>query len=136
MMRCLSIWRWRIRPRLQRCRRALAYAMGRLSPDDAQWLLIDCQPIAGWYPLTTLCEGDVFGLAADRYGDAADALAPYIPAACERVAGKWETPCDDGWHARNWAIEIALEYAAQDGVLIKDNEDNPGQSQPEESAHV
>jgi hypothetical protein len=43
MMRALSRYRYRIANQLHRLRRALAYATGRLSTDDAQDIILDCR---------------------------------------------------------------------------------------------
>jgi hypothetical protein len=107
----------------RRWRRAFAYATGRLSRDDAQWILIDCTSPAGWHTLTLLATGDVRDMAVEMYGDVAQALDPYLDGACENVACKWDTPGDDVWHARQWALDKAIEWAAEDGIhLASDSE--------------
>jgi len=55
-------------------------------------------------------------MAVERYGDQARVLNDYLPGACATVANKWDSPGDDRWHARNWALEIALDAAGQDGI--------------------
>lgn len=112
------LWRYQLCSRWQRLCRAFNYATARLSQDDAQTITLDCQPAAGWYPLTILTEEDVFEMAADIHGDAADTLAPYIPGACSYVGRKWETPGDDYWHARRWALDVVQDWAAQDGIVL------------------
>jgi hypothetical protein len=117
MNRRLSALRWRIFQRWQRLRRAVAYAAGRLSQDGAQSIILDCRPPAGWYPLMTLSPEDVRAMAADLYGDVA-ALDPYLDGACESVARKWDDPRDDHWRARQWALELVLQDAAADGIVL------------------
>ncbi|MDD4616725.1 MAG: hypothetical protein PHW76_06400 [Alphaproteobacteria bacterium] len=118
MTTSLSLWSYRLHCRWKRLCRAFDYATAQLSQNDAQTLIMDCQPLAGWYPLMVLTEDDVFEMAADLHGDAADALAPYIPGACDYVGRKWEASGDDYWHARHWALEIAQEWVAQEGVAV------------------
>ena len=91
--------------------------LGRLSQDDAQSIILDCRLPAGWYPLMTLSPDDVHDMAIDLYGDAAHTLDPYLHGACECVARKWDQSGDDHWHAREWALDLALQGAAQDGIV-------------------
>ena len=112
------LWRYyQYRFRWHRFYRAFRYAMARLSQDDAQTIIRDCQSSAGWYPLMILTEKDVFEMAADIHGDAADALAPYIPGACDYVGSKWESPGDGYWYALRLALDVVQDGAALDGVF-------------------
>lgn len=125
MKRPFSAWRWRMLQRWQRLRRAVAYATGRLSQDDAQSIILDCRLPAGWYPLMTLSPDDVQDMAIGLYGDAALPLRPYLHGACECVARKWDQPGDEHWHAREWALDLALQGAAQDGIVLTLLDDTP-----------
>jgi len=106
----------------QRLRRAYAYATGRLSADDAQTILIECQDSAGWYPLSTLCTDDLFDHAIATHGDPALKIKPYLPAACEYVSRKWEAG-DDYYSPLDFAFDTARDYAAQDGIDLGETED-------------
>ena len=118
MMRTLSCYRYRIANRLHLLRRALAYATGQLSADDAQDIILDCRDAAGWYPLMILTCQNVMDDAIDEYGDPARALENYLPAACAQVARKWECYGDEYANACSWALDTAKEYAAQDGLHL------------------
>jgi hypothetical protein len=118
MNRSLFTLRWQILHRWRRIRRAVAYAGGRLSEDDAQSIILDCRLPAGWYPLMTLSPDDVREMATGLYGDAVHALDPYLDGACECVARKWDHTGDEHWHAREWALDLALQGAAQDGIVL------------------
>ena len=118
-----------MRYRYQRLRRAFAYATGRLSPGEAQTILIECQDYAGWYPLNTLCVDDLLAHAACLHGDNAHLLKPYLDPACERTARKWD--CGDELNiALDFALELAREYAAVDGIDVNEDQ-NVSRSQPE-----
>ena len=127
--------RWQMHDRWQRLLRAIAYASGRLSEDAAQTIILDCRDTAGWYPLLTLSPEDVLETAIGRYGDPALALKPYLPAACEYVARKWDAG-DDCWNAHDWALDIALEFAAQDGIELEKTEEDPTPNPEGEQDHA
>lgn len=123
--RRLFTLRWQIRFRCRKIRRALRYAAGHLSQNDAALIVLDCEHAARSYPLVTLSPDDVLDMAIERYGDQAHALNDYLPGACATVANKWDSPGDDRWHAQNWAFEIALDAAAQDGIAMTPLENRP-----------
>ena len=127
MRRPLSTWPWLIREHSQRLRRAFAYATGRLTADDAQIIMIDCRYAAGWYSLMTITPANVLNLAITRYGDPAHLLKPYVAAACDYTERKWEVG-DHTYCALDFALDAALEWAAQDGIDIASD---PEASQPE-----
>jgi hypothetical protein len=130
MIRRLSNLGFRLRYSYQRLHRAFAYASGRLSPGEAQTILIECQDYAGWYPLNTLCVEDLLSHAACLHGDNAQLLTPYLRDACERVSRKWDSG-DDLNIAFDLALETAAGYAAHDGVTLEDEDRNVSRSQPE-----
>ena len=68
---------------------------------------------------------DVRDMARDLYGDAAHALAPYLHGACADVERKWDQSGDDYWHARDWALDLARQGAAQDGIVLSLLDDTP-----------
>jgi hypothetical protein len=117
VMRTLSCYRYRMANQLHRLRRALAYATGQLSSDDAQDIILDCREDAGWYLLMVITPEDVLGLAISRYGDTARALKPYLAAACGYVSRKWDAG-DDYYAALDFALDQACDYASQDGIEI------------------
>ncbi len=122
--RRLFALRWRIRHRLQRAKRAFAYAAGTLSAGQAQDIIADCEFVAGCFSLMLLTSQDIMDMAIAEYGDRAHALKDYLPGACAHVAGKWECYGDETWHARGWALRTAKESAAQDGLhLVSETED-------------
>jgi hypothetical protein len=120
MMRTLSCYRYRIANRLHRLRRALAYATGRLSPDDAQDIILDCRDTAGWYLLMVITPDDVLARGIDLKGEGAHDLKPYLAAACGYVSRKWEAG-DDYYAALDWALDQACDYANQDGIEIDED---------------
>ncbi len=135
MIRSLLILRFTIRSRYERLRRALAYARGRLSSDDAQQVILDCRDAAGWYPLMTLTPGDVLDIAISRHGDPALSLKHYLPAACEYAARKWENG-DAYYYALDFALDTAVEFAAQDGIQIDKSEENLTPNSEGEQGHA
>jgi hypothetical protein len=128
--------RWRIRHRLQHIKLAFGYAAGTLSADQAQDIIADCEDVCGRFSLMTLSTRDVMDMAIGEYGDAALDLARYLPAACARVAGKWESYGDEYWHAKDWALQIARDSAAQDGIKLEDAQDISNPSHEGESVHA
>ncbi len=106
----------------RKIRRAFHYAIGGLSPEDAGRIILDCEDIAEAYPLMVLTARRVGEIANERYGDQAAALDCYLAPACAKVANIWE-PGDDIWFASNWALENAVEYAAQDGITLAEDEE-------------
>ncbi len=120
--RSLFALRWRLHLRGQKIRRAFHYAIGGLSQEDAERIILDCEDITEVYPLMVLTARRVREIANERYGDRAAALNGYLAAACAKVANKWE-PGDGIWDAREWALENALLYAAEDGITLVEDEE-------------
>ena len=116
--RALFVWRFRHQERWARLMRGLAYAFGRpLAEDDLHALRVEMNERLGYYPIMTLATEDVLEEARSQYGDEeANKLSPYLDAACERVARKWES--DAFGAAVDWALENALAYAADDGITL------------------
>lgn len=135
MIRSLSALRFTIRSRYEHLRRALAYAKGRLSSDDAQQVILDCRDTAGWYPLMTLAPGDVLDIAISRHGDPALSLKPYLPAACEYAARKWENG-DAYYDALDFALDTAREFAAHDGIDLDKAKDDSTPNPEGEQDHA
>jgi len=103
--------------RLAQWRRAWRYAIGRLSADDAQRMMLDCRDPAGWHPLLVLTVEDTLEQALEELADHPE-LPHLIAAGCARVGVKWESNDDQLWEARRWAISLAREYAADEGITL------------------
>jgi hypothetical protein len=120
----LDLWRYRVEARAKRLSRAWRYFTGRISADDAQSIMFDCERPAGCHPLLTLCVEDVLAEARETFVDPPE-LPRLIADGCERVGDKWESHNDELYEARRWAIELAEEYAANEGItLVRLGEDD------------
>ncbi|HTV33799.1 MAG TPA: hypothetical protein VME69_11970 [Methylocella sp.] len=77
----ISLYLYRLRSKWRRLRRAVLYAKGRLSQDDAQDLLLDCCAPAGWHPLLILSVDDTLEEALEtcRVGGGAHRRAHLRP---------------------------------------------------------
>lgn len=122
--RRISAFRWWVRDRRYRAgyrlaqwRQAWRYAIGRLSADDAQRLILDCRYRAGWHSLLVLTVEDTLEQALEDIVDHPE-LPCLIAAGCARVGIKWEANDDQLWEARRWAIDLAKEYAADEGIAL------------------
>ena len=132
--RRLSSWTYRMGTRLKRFRRACAYAAGNLSRDEAQWMIIDCEDRAGWYPLLVLSAEDALERAREIFVDHSD-LSSLIAEGCAKVRRKWESYGDEISHAIEWAIDNAEEFAASEDIIFvrrEDEEDATAESGGEE----
>ena len=117
------IWRYRLATSAQRLRLAWRYAVGRLSQDDAQYLMLECRTRAGWYPLLILSVDETLAQARENY-TYHPALAQLIDSrACARVGQKWEDYGEAIHEARRWAIEVAADYARQLNIALVPWED-------------
>lgn len=116
-------WRFRVRSRLARLSRAWAYFRGSLSADAAQRIMFDCEYPAGWHPLLVLTVEDTLAEAREVLADHSD-LPRLINDGCARVASKWESYNDELYEARRWAIDLAADYAAAEGVALARLEDD------------
>jgi hypothetical protein len=131
LARRLSALRWQFQDRCQRVKRAFYYAADRLSFEDANDIMLDCERPARSYPLMILTPGSVLDMAIERFDAQAHRLQPYLADACAYVAHKWDPPGDDYWHLRDWALDTALEAAAQDGVTLSERaEENEDHANP------
>jgi hypothetical protein len=109
--------RYRAGYRLAQWRRAWRYAIDGLSPDDAQRMMLDCRFPAGWHPLLVLTVEDTLEQARGELTDHPE-LPRLLADGCARVADKWESYNDELWEARRWAIGLAKEYAADEGITL------------------
>jgi hypothetical protein len=122
--RTASTFRWWVRDRRYRAgyrlaqwRRAWRYAIDGLSPNDAQRMMLDCRGPAGWHPLLVLTVEDTLEQAREELADHPE-LPRLIADGCARVGDKWESYNDELWEARRWAIGLAREYAADEGITL------------------
>jgi hypothetical protein len=113
----LDLWCYRAKNRAKRLSRAWRYFMGRLSANDAQWIMFECERPAGYHPLLTLTVEETLAQARETFADHPE-LPRLIADGCERIGGKWDSHNDDLWEARRWAIELAEEYAAREGIAL------------------
>jgi hypothetical protein len=113
----LDLWRYRTKDRAGRLYRAWCYFTSRLSADDAQRIMFECERPAGWHPLLTLCVDDVLEEARETFADHPE-LPRLIADGCARVGSRWESHNDDLYEARRWAIELAEEYATEEGITF------------------
>lgn len=109
--RPLSALPHRARSLGKRLLRAWRYAFQTLSEDDAQTIILDCEPPAGWRALLTLADAGVLEQARTLYADH-PALKMLVAEACTHVARKWENHSDDLHHAECWALDLVSQYAA------------------------
>jgi hypothetical protein len=109
--------RYRTAAGLRRLARAWGYFTGRLGADDAQRIMLDCEPAAGRYPLLILAVEDTLQEAREIFADHPE-LPRLIAGGCAGVAHKWESHNDELYTARGWAIGIALRFAAQEGIRL------------------
>lgn len=114
----LSVPPLRIRTRLQRLARAWRYVTGRLTEDDAQDIFLECESIAGWRPLVTLCVNDILEEAHTRFHDH-PALPELAATACAHVARKWQSGGDQLDQAQAWAVDLMEEWAAEMCIELK-----------------
>jgi hypothetical protein len=118
--------RYRSGSRLSRCSRAWRYAAERLSADDAQRMMLDCRYPAGWHLLLVLTVEDTLQQARQEIAEHPD-LARLVADGCARVGDKWEPYHGELLEARCWAINLAKNYAADEGitlVLLDDGHDS------------
>ena len=79
--------------------------------------MLDCRHPAGWHPLLVLTVEDTLEQAREDLADHPD-LPRLIADACARVGDKWESYNDQLWEARHWAINLAKNYAAEEGLTL------------------
>lgn len=119
-------YQYRCGVRLSRWTRAWRYAAGQLSADDAQQLTLDCRYPAGWHPLLVLTVEDTLEQAREDLADHPD-LPRLVADGCARVGDKWEPYYGELLEGRCWAINLAKNYAADEGItfVLLDDEHDP-----------
>ena len=114
---CARVRYYRVCHRLARWRRGWRYAVGRLSADEAQRLMLDCRYPAGWHPLLVLTVEDTLEQAREEIADHPD-LSRLVADGCARVGDKWEPYYGELLEARCWAINLAKNYAVDEGITL------------------
>lgn len=109
--------RSRLRSRLERWQRALAYARDRMSEEQARRIFSDCQHPAGWFPLMVLSADDVLEDARAFWNEHPD-LPRLARDAADRVSQKWDDHGDSYSAATEWALEKVEEYAEAEGIKL------------------
>jgi hypothetical protein len=120
LRRFLAWFRFRrflVERRFKRFHHAWCYAIGSLSGDDAQDIMLDCREAAGWHPLIILTVEDTLEQALEIFENHPD-LRRLIEEGCARVERKWESYGDELYEARRWAIEIAEGYAIDEDIAL------------------
>jgi hypothetical protein len=115
-------FRYRCRARLAHILRAWGYVVGRLSTDDARRIILDCRGLAGWHPLLVLKVEDTLEQVREEFVDHPE-LPRLIADACFHVGDRWTCSGDELWQARRGAIDVALRYAADEGIVLVRLED-------------
>jgi hypothetical protein len=118
--------RYRCGAGLSRWTRAWRYAAGRLSANEAQRLMLDCRYPAGWHPLLVLTVEDTLQQTREEIADHPD-LPRLVAHGCARVGDKWEPYYGELLEARCWAINLAKNYAADEGItfVLRNDEHDP-----------
>jgi hypothetical protein len=109
--------RYRTAVGFKRLARAWGYFTGRLRADDAQRIMLDCEPAARRYPLLILTVEDTLREAREIFADHPE-LPRLIAGGCADVARKWESHNDELYTARGWAIGLAIRYATEEGIRL------------------
>jgi hypothetical protein len=109
--------RYRCGAGLGRWTRAWRYAAGWLSADEAQRLMLDCRYPAGWHPLLVLTVEDALEQAREEIAEHPD-LPRLVADGCARVGAKWEPYYGELLEARCWAINLAKNYAVDEGITF------------------
>jgi len=119
-------WRWsRVGRRAAQFGRGWRYATSRLTRDDALEMLWDSEQVAGLFSLESFDQESVLESATERCGEHA-ALPDLVARACRRVASKWNSDGETRGAAEDWALDLVAEYAAADGIELKDSWDFDG----------
>lgn len=80
-------------------------------------MILNCQDPAGWYPLIVLTVEDTLEHAREMFHEHPE-LERLIADGCARVGHKWEDFGDTLYEARRWAIDVAQDYAANEGFVL------------------
>lgn len=113
--------RFRARIKLRRYRRALAYARHKLTHEQALDLLYEAQEIAACWALETIDAEGVLIEAREQWEDHPE-FARLAEEAASRVASKWDSSGDMAYEARGSALDLFKEYAAMEGITLKEKE--------------
>jgi hypothetical protein len=112
----ILIAKYRLRSKIQRYRLAIAYALDRIDPNQANEIICDCQPAAGWFPLETFSVEVCLQMALDCYWQDHPDLKSLVQSACERVASKWSSDGHATDVAEDWALDLVGDFARARGI--------------------
>ena len=85
-------------------------------------MMFDCRYPAGWHPLLVLTVEDALEQAREELADHPE-LSRLIADGCACAADKWGSYNDELWEAQRWAISLAKEYAAEEGITLNSLEE-------------
>jgi hypothetical protein len=111
-----SIAKYRLRSTIRRYRLAIAYARDRIDPVQANEIIYDCQPTAGWFPLEGFSIDGCLETALDCHWQSHPELENLVRSACAHVAGKWESDGHAAAAAEDWALDLVAEFAQARGI--------------------
>ena len=117
-----SMLKYHLRSRYQRVRRAVRYALGRTTPDDAWSFYLECEDITGYHGLEGISENTVLEQCIERYGDMPE-LPRLVAEACSYVSRKWHSSGDTCSAAEDWAFELIRQNAIDENVVLVDSWD-------------
>lgn len=118
----INIELYRLQQHLSRWQRAWAYATDRMTKDQASQMAYDCQAPAGSFSLISLDVDGVLEDASNTYMDHPD-LERLCAEAVQRVASKFDDYTEVRSSCSDWALDLVVQYAKQEGVeltLIED----------------
>lgn len=117
-----SAFYYRCMRRIKLARLGYRLATGRLSQNDAEDIILEVKPIAGWYPLETLSVENTIEMAGYRWSNPADEIRELAADACNTVACKWSSSGAAAHSAEDWACEMIKLYAARHGIELIEGE--------------
>jgi Domain of unknown function (DUF3846) len=119
----LQTAQWRLRYLLRRWHIAFAYARGRLTTGQANEIISDCEPLAGWFSLETFSIDQVLDTALDCHWQDHPALESLVHSACARVASKWSSDGHAADIATDRALDLVEKFAAARGIALVHREE-------------
>ena len=78
-------------------------------------MICEMERAAGFYGLESISDQDVLDDAAEEYEDSPE-LRDLCARAAQRVAHKWNSTGDINSAARDWALDLVREWAAERGL--------------------
>jgi hypothetical protein len=99
----------------ERLARALRYAAGCMTPDDADDIRYECQQVGGCYPLEWLTVDGMMETVTELFGDSPE-VREIVADACARVHNKWDSDGHLKGAAEDWAMNLIKERAEELGL--------------------